>query len=251
MIDESSQMTEKAYPSKNIDTRNELIKSHLNMARMVAHKFSGRGVDYDDLFQVASLALVKAIDRYDERMGIPIASYAIPTMVGEVKNFFRDKTYLIRLPRRNTELLQNIDRTSEALKQSLNRMPTAIELSEALGIPVDTVLEAMEAKHARHPISLDHMDSVSDNADETINLHETFGLEDAGYAHADVRDTVNRALAGLADIERRIIAMRYSDNLSQRETAKLLGVSQMTVSRSERRAMEKLKEFFGRQEEFL
>ena len=128
-------------PSEGL--RNQLVEAHLHIASIIARRFSGRGVDFDDLYQVAALALIKAVERYNPERGVKFVSYATPTMVGEVKNFFRDRTHLVSLPRKGTELLRKIDKTRSELEQSLCRAPTAVELAEKLCAPLEDVLEAL------------------------------------------------------------------------------------------------------------
>lgn len=225
--------------SGDVALREKLAEMHLHIAGIVARRFAGRGVEYDDLYQVASLALLKAIERFDPGKGIKFASFATPTMVGEVKNYFRDKSRLITLPRRGADLLRRLRLARDQLEQTLSRAPTPVELAEALDSPLDTVLEALEMQGAASPYSLD---SAPDGADESP-MGAFLGVEERGFAAFEQSDQIKSMLDRLPGEEREVIIPRYFEGLSQREVAQLRGVSQMTVSRVERRALEKLRKW--------
>ncbi|MEF9896316.1 MAG: sigma-70 family RNA polymerase sigma factor [Clostridia bacterium] len=227
--------------SGDVALREQLATMHLYIANIVARKFSRRGVEYDDLYQVASLALLKAIERFDASKGIKFSSFATPTMVGEVKNYFRDRSRLITLPRRGSELMKRIRTTWETLEQQLMRSPTPVELAEALDTPLDTVLEALEMQGAAAPTSLDTAALES----ETSPLDTFLGIEDTGYRHFEQSDQVTRLLEQLDPDEREVLIKRYYRGESQRVVAEQMGISQMTVSRLERRALEKSRRLLG------
>lgn len=214
--------------------RDRIVEAHLYIAEIIARRFAGRGVDYDDLYQVASLALVRALDRYDPYRGVRFASFVTPNMVGEVKNYFRDRARTLRLPRRGVQLAREVEQARDRLAQSLGRMPRVDELADALNVPEDHILEALETAG----LTLVSMDSP---ADEDQSLEQYLGIEDRGYADFEGRDALNRALDALTPRRREIIRLRYFDNLSQREAAARVGVSQMTISREERLALKELK----------
>lgn len=218
--------------------RDRLVEAHLYIAEIIARKFSGRGVDYDDLYQVAALALVKAIDRFDVDRGIQLSSFVTPGMVGEVKNYFRDKSRAIRPPRRSTEMLRLVEKAREELTQELGRAPRVDEIAQRSGLEEDEVLEAMEAG-ASQPVSLD-MQTAGD--DEELTLGHAIGTEEAGFAAFENADLIRRAVAKLNPKQQDVIRMRFFENLSQREVAQRLGVSQMSVSRTERAALELMRE---------
>ncbi len=224
--------------------RDKLAAAHLYIADIVARRFSGRGVDYDDLYQVASIALLKAIERFDAGKGVKFVSFATPTMVGEVKNYFRDRSRLISLPRRSSALQKRIRDARSDLEQRLMRAPTPTELADALDAPLDEVLEAMESQGAANPLSLD---AVPVGVDESP-LSSLLGREEEGFERFDERDQVARALECLSEDERRVITSRYFDDLSQRVIGEEMGVSQMTISRVERRALEKIRAMLSRGE---
>lgn len=213
--------------------RDRIVEANLYIAQIIARRFSGRGVDTDDLFQVAALALVKALERYDPARGIQFASFVTPSMVGEVKNYFRDRSRAIRLPRRGAALLREIDRATDELAQSLGRMPRVDELAAALSISEDAVLEALEIGAA----SVVPLDARPAEDADAPSLDQFLGIDEAGYDRFEKRDALRRAMDGLDGRQREIIRLRYFENLPQREVAARMGVSQMTVSREERRAI--------------
>ena len=235
------QMLEEYCKTRSIDLRNQILEQHLYIASIVARRFSGRGVEYDDLYQVASLALLKAIERYDCSKGVKLSSFAAPTVVGEVKNFFRDRSRLIRMPRRSGDLIRKIETKREELEQGLMRSPTVYELADALYVTPEDVLEAVETRSAINATSLDSQLEE----DTTGTLQSILGDEDRGFGDIEDRDLVERIITNLPEMEREVVQQRFFDNRSQREIAQELGVSQMTISRAERRALERFREMLG------
>ena len=227
------------------DLRDRIVEAYLYIAEIVARKLSGRGVDYDDLYQVAALALVKGIERFDADKGIKFASFITPTMVGEVKNYFRDRSRIIRLPRRSAQLARELRETRAILEQELGRSPTVDELAERMNISEDDVLEALEMSNAMTPASLDAQ--VADEDSET-SLSTFLGFNDPGYSDFERNDMLDRALSTLDNRQRAVIIARFYEGLSQRDVAAQLNISQMTVSRIERQALEKLRERMTEQE---
>jgi len=222
------------------EARNQLVEENLHLVGMVARRFAGKGVEYDDLYQVAALALVRAIDRYDPETGNQISTFVLPCIVGEVKNYFRDRSRMIRMPRRSGELLRAVDKAKQELQQQLGRSPTAAELAEAIGESEERLLEALATQSALSGTM--SMDETVDD-DEELSLSSMLGSVDPGYGLLENRDLVVDLLSRLPDMEKKVIRERFFAQKSQRETAAALGVSQMTVSRSERKAMEMLKKF--------
>ena len=219
--------------SRDPDLRDEVVWAYLPAARSVARKFAGRGVDEDDLFQVASLAMVKALDRFDPEKGVKFASYVIPSMVGEVRNYFRDSARLIRLPRRGVQLAAQVNRARGELEQALGRSPRADEIADRLNVRLEDVLEALEIYNHR-TISLD-------SEDEETPIENFVGAEDAALEAFETSEQLAGAMSALSERERSVIRMRFFENLSQRQIAEKLNLSQMTVSRVERQALDALK----------
>jgi RNA polymerase sigma-B factor len=224
--------------TRRADYRDRIVEAHLYIAEIIARKFAGRGVDYDDLFQVAALALTKAIERFDPERGVKFASFVTPGMVGEVKNYFRDKARIIRPPRRAGELARIVEAAREALTQELHRSPTVEEIADHANLSEEEVIEGLEAS-ASQPVSLDMQTS---DEDEDLSLSSVLGGEDKGFSEFETADMLKRGMARLNEQQREIIYLRFFENLSQREVAQRIGVSQMSVSRAERSALERLRD---------
>ncbi len=218
--------------------RDRIVEKNLKVAAMVARRFSGKGVDYDDLYQVASLALFKAIDRYDPEKGVKFITFITPTMVGEVKNYFRDRSRTIRLPRNSGEMIRALDKATEELTHKLLRQPNAYELAEHMGAEVEDVLLALEMRGASRPASLDF---TPENEDEDAPISAFLGAEERGYSDFENLETIRTAMAQLDEKQREVIRLRFFENMSQRDVAARLDISQMSVSRVERKALELMK----------
>ena len=170
--------------------RNQLVEANLGIAAAVARKFVGRGVDFDDLYQVASFALLKAIERYEPDRGVKLTSFVVPSMIGEIKNYFRDRSRSIRLPRRGSEGLARVEEARGRLHARLLREPTHAELAAEAGLEMDELIEFLEMRGAVLPASMDEA------REDDIPLGETLGAADEGYARVENRDAVKRLLAG-------------------------------------------------------
>lgn len=223
--------------------RNSLVEEYMYIAEISARRFSGRGVEYDDLLQVASLALIKALERFDCSKGVEFTSFATPSVVGEVKNYFRDKLRLVRLPRRSTEIMRRAELARERLGHELGRNPTPAEIARALKLPVEVVLEAMESHTAGFSVSLDDRTGEEDSQ----SVADTLGELDPSFESVELNDYLKRELSKLTEQERRVIIARFVGERSQRDIAQELGVSQMYVSRLERRVLSRLREAYDAQ----
>lgn len=224
----------------DVGLRDQVVAEQLYLAQMVARRFDGRGVEYDDLFQVASLAMVKALERFDPERGLKFSTFVVPTMVGEVKNYFRDKMRLIRLPRGGAEAVRRIAQAEEQLRMELQRSPSARELAQLLEWRVEDVLEALEMRRA---VGVESLDRALD--DEEQGMGDRIGAPDQALTAYEDREALEGALRQLDEEDRRLLRQRFSENRSQRDVAALWGVSQMTVSRRERRALERLRQLLG------
>lgn len=223
--------------NKDITLRNELVERHLYLAEIIAKKFVNRGIEYDDLFQVASLALIKAIERFDAGKGYRFSSFATPTIVGEIKNYFRDKSRTIRLPRRESEMMKQIASARETLAGQMNRIPNADEIAEYLDIPVEQVLEVLEVSHSTVIASLDYMEENSGHG----SLLSYIGSDEENYEMVENVDFLRQAMEQCNDLERQIIEERFFHEKSQREVADMIGVSQMYISRMEKKIINKFR----------
>jgi len=225
--------------TRDIDLRNELAGRYLYIAEILSKKFSNRGIEYDDLYQVASLALLKALERYDITKGYKFSSFATPTIVGEIKNYFRDKGRIIRLPRKESELVKKTESARTYLSNQLGHSPTPTEIGEYLGITSERVLELMESNYETKTASLDY---YIDTEGET-DLMSMIGREEKDYRRIEDKDFIDRVMETLDDKERKVITERFYDGKSQREIAEEMGVSQMYISRMERRILERFRRY--------
>lgn len=226
------------------ELRDELIVVHLNLVRFLAVKFANRGEPLDDLVQVGTVGLLKAIDRFDLERGVEFTTYATPTVVGEIKRYFRDKGWAVKVPRRLQELNLAINRAGDKLAIALGRSPTVTELAEHLQAGEDEILEAQELGQAYNLLSLDSEVS-GDTEKKSQTLAETIGVTDAELELLEDRANLERAFAVLTGRERVIIYLRFYESVSQTEIAKRLNVSQMHVSRLQAKALEKLRTFLA------
>lgn len=236
---QEERLLERYWQTRSIEDRNKAVEAHLRYAAMIARRFSGKGVEYDELYQVASLSLIKAMERFDPSKDVKFTTFAMPTMAGEVKNYFRDRVRVIRMPRNSQALIQAIEKARSALEQELMRSPTPEEIAQKAELPLEAVVEAMALSNTRSVASLDAELAADD--ENSASLSAVLGTEEAGFAAFELKDEIRRALASLNEQEQRCVHLRFFENKNQRETAQILGVSQMTVSRLERKIMERLR----------
>src|SRR2546429_1891712 len=208
--------------------RGRAIEAWLPLAKHLAQRFHGRGEPLDDVVQIATVGLIKAIDRFDPEYGNDFAAYAVPTIVGEIKRHFRDRTWDIRVPRRLQELKLDINEATSTLSQRLGRSPTVSDIAEYLKRSEDEVIEGLEGARAYSAVSLQTL--VGGGIDGT-ELGDLFGVEDAELALAEFRASLGPALDALSPREQRIIILRFFGNLTQTQIAERVGISQMHVSR--------------------
>ena len=220
--------------------RNELVVAHLNLARYLAVKFANRGEALDDLIQVGTVGLLKAIDRFDLDRGVEFTTYATPTIVGEIKRYFRDKGWAVKVPRRLQELNLAVNRAIEKLNVKLGHSPTVAELAEHLGATEEDVLEAQELGQAYNLLSLD-TELSGDGDKKSQTLADYVGRNDSALELLEDRANLERAFEVLSGRERVILYLRFYESVSQTEIAKRLNVSQMHVSRLQQKALEKLR----------
>jgi RNA polymerase sigma-B factor len=222
----------------DLAAREELAQRFLPLARDLALRYSYTDEPVDDLFQVASLGLVKAIDRYEPERGSKFTSYAAPTILGELKRHFRDKGWALHLPRELQERTLAVSRTTEMLSTRLGRSPKVREIARELGRSVEEVLEAQEAAASYEAASLDAPTARDD--DESAALVDLIGDDDTSFELVESRDAISDAWKALSDVERRVLALRFMHDLTQREIGERIGYSQMHVSRLLRRALDRL-----------
>jgi len=225
-----------AGTSEHEKIRAALIERHLPLVTFMARKFADRGEPLDDLIQVGTIGLIKAIDRFEISKGFEFSTFATPTIVGEIKRHFRDKTWAVRVPRRLQELGASVTKATNELTQKLDRSPTPKEIAKHLGITVDEVAEALESNSAYSTISLDI------TSDTSTSIGDSFGALDEALEGVEYRESLKPLLAQLEDREKRILQMRFFENLSQSQIATELGISQMHVSRILNKVLSHLRE---------
>lgn len=224
------------HPSR-ATLRDRAIEAWVPLARHLAARFAGRGEPMDDLVQTATIGLIKSIDRYDPERGVDFTGYAIPTILGEIKRHFRDRTWHVRVPRRLQELRLSISEATTVLTQTLGRSPTVTDIAAYLQVSEEEVLEGLEGARAYTATSL----SAPTASDGGLELGDTLGGEDPEYELAELRVALGPALAMLDEREQRILTLRFYGNLTQSQIAEQIGVSQMHVSRLLTKALAKLR----------
>jgi RNA polymerase sigma-B factor len=212
--------------------REQLVAGYLSVAQRIARRYAGRGEPIEDLIQIASIGLINAIDRYDPGRGDHFLAFAVPTITGEVRRHFRDKTWSMRVPRRLKDLHVLINTTVMELSQRLGRAPRPSEIAASLDLPTDMVLEALAASQAYRPASLDGLVRPGGNSDhDTPALGEYLGAPDTGFELFTQSRAVAPYLAALPARERAIVIMRFYHDMTQTQIAEKIGISQMHVSR--------------------
>jgi len=226
--------------TRDLGLRNQLVAYHQPLVQYLANRFAPRGIaTTEDLVQVGTLGLIAAIERYDPLSGVSFVTYATPTIVGFIKHHLRDCTWALKIPRRLRELGMGLHRLREALEQRLGRPPTAAEMAQEAGVTEERLLQAMEVSQLYHATSLETVSG--DDSPDIPSLAEAMGSDDPAYQAFEDREAVRKALDRLADREREVIYHRFFREATQQEVAGVLGISQMHVSRLERRALERLK----------
>ncbi|PQD93845.1 RNA polymerase sigma factor SigB [Pradoshia eiseniae] len=232
----------KAYQENDDqEAQNQLVLHYQGLVETIARKYSKGKSYHEDIIQVGMIGLLGAIRRYDDSFGKSFEAFAVPTIIGEIKRFLRDKTWSVHVPRRIKELGPKIKTTVEELTSTLHRSPKIEEIARYLDVSEEEVLEAMEMGKSYQALSVDHsIEADSDGG--TVTLLDIFGNVDDGYEKVNQRLVLEKVLHVLSDREKKIIHYTYLENLSQKEAGDRLGISQMHVSRLQRRAIKKLQE---------
>jgi RNA polymerase sigma-B factor len=223
---------------ERVELRNQLVRMHIPLVEHLARRFRNRGEPLDDLTQVATIGLIKSVDRFDVERGVEFSTYATPTIVGEIKRHFRDKGWAVRVPRRLQELRLSLTTATGELSQQHGRSPTVHELAERLGISEEEVLEGLESANAYSTLSLD----VPDTDDESPAVADTLGAEDDALEGVEYRESLKPLLAQLPQREQRILVLRFFRNMTQSQIATEVGISQMHVSRLLARTLAQLRD---------
>ena len=229
---------EEYYKTRDKKLRDELIEEHMYIVDILSNKYVGKGIEKDDLYQVASLGLIYAIDRFNPTKGYAFSSFATPTIMGELKRYFRDKGWVIRVPRRIQNLYKKINTAKKILPQELQRTPTVADIADYLGEDEETILETMEASKVYAPQSLDMKYQVQ-KGENAIDLSEMIGEEDKNFDSIELKDLIDKSKERLNDLEKEVLELRYYEGRTQVDIANTLDISQMTVSRIEKKIIQK------------
>jgi RNA polymerase sigma-B factor len=230
--------------NKDIELRNQIFDKYKYMADIISRKYSNRGIEYDDIYQIACMGLIFAIERFDVSKGFEFTSFATPTILGEIKKYFRDKGWAIKVPRKIQEISRKVNEYSSILSSLLHRAPTIKEIAQYANSTEEEVLEAFEAGKMFNYQSLDEKFDLNSD-DNDLSLMDVVGDEDKYYTKIENEDFINKSMDKLNDLERDIIIQRFYKNKTQSDIAKELNISQMTVSRIEKKSLEKLRiEFY-------
>jgi RNA polymerase sigma-B factor len=220
--------------------REELVDRFLPLARKLARRYAGPREPFEDLMQVASLGLVKAVDRFDTERGTAFSSFAVPTILGELKRYFRDLGWAVHVPRGAQEHALKVEEAQQQLTTKTGRPPSVQELAQFLEMSMDDVLDALETASAHHSTSLDA--PRDDGEEESGSLADAFGKEDERFELVEASATISAAARELSGRERRVLLLRFVEDMTQTQIAEQIGVSQMQVSRILRRALARLRE---------
>lgn len=227
------------YKTKDQDLRTILIEEYLYIAEILSKKYIGKGIDYDDIYQVASIGLIYSVDRFDPTKGYEFSSFATPTIIGEIKKYFRDKGWTIRVPRRIQELSKKIMIAKNKLSQEYQRTPTVEDIAEFLNASPEEIIESMEASKVYTPQSLDIVYDSGD--DKKMSLQDLIGEDEKYFDKIDLKDFLLKSMKNLNEVEKTILIDRYFNKKTQIVIAKKLNISQMTVSRIEKKVLEKMR----------
>lgn len=218
--------------------REELVEAHLPLVEYLARRFRNRGEPLDDLIQVATIGLIKSVDRFDLERGVEFSTYATPTIVGEIKRHFRDKGWAIRVPRRLQELKLSLTKATSELSQRNGRSPTVAELAQHLGMTEEEILEGLESANAYSAVSLDAPDGGDDDSPAVA---DSLGMMDDALEGVEYRESLKPLLEQLPPREKKILMLRFFGNMTQSQIAGELGISQMHVSRLLARTLAQLR----------
>ena len=237
----TSELLKEYAENPTIELRNRIVEENLYIVDILIRKYLGKGVDYDDLYQVGAMALVSAVERFDPTKGYEFQSFATPTILGEIKKYFRDKEWSLKVPRRMKENAGKVQEAKEKLTGKLGRVPTVEEISEITGLTHEQIIQAMESAKAYGTYSLDSPATTSDEEADVAALEKYIGFEDNGFERVELGEIINNVLKNFSDTYKYIFKQRFILNKSQSEIASKLGVSQMTVSRAEKAIIESFK----------
>ena len=244
MTAQETQLFSQYAANPTAELRNQIVEANLYMVDILIRKYLGKGVDYDDLYQVGAIALINAVERFDPARGFEFKSFATPTILGEIKKYFRDKEWSLKVPRRMKEIAGKVQEVKEELAARNGRIPGIDEIAAATGFTPEQIMQAMESAKAYGTYSLES--ASSDDDSEATALEKYIGFEDSGYERIELGEIINNVLSEFSDTYRYIFKQRFIEGKSQAEIAQKLGVSQMTISRSEKAIIEKFRRELNR-----
>ena len=231
---------------KDLLAREELITRYLPLVKSLARRFASRGQAVEDLIQVGSIGLIKAIDRFDLERGVELSTYATPTILGEIKRYFRDKGWAVKVPRALQDLNVRLNRVMEQLTVELKRSPTMTELAAATGVTEEEVVEALESGRAYSSVSI--YSGGTGDEEESLELLDVLGAEEEAYEVFERRRVLAPAMGRLDPRERLILHLRFFEGMTQTQVAARIGISQMHVSRLIRKSIDNLRQYMAEDE---
>lgn len=229
-----------------IELRNKIVEDHLYMVDILIRKYLNKGVEYDDLYQVGALALVQAVERFDPSKGFEFSSFATPTILGEIKKYFRDKQWSLKVPRRLKEISAKVQEARDDLYLENHRNPTVDEIAAKTGLTEEQIIQALESSQAYGTYSLDKTFEDAGEEGESSFLERYTGFDDKGFEGVEMDEIINKVMSELSEQNRYIFRERFIYNRSQTAIAKTLGVSQMTISRAERNIIQQFRQELAR-----
>ena len=242
--EETQRLLREYRETRDPKVRERLVELNSDLVRYIARRFINRGEPLEDIEQVGFVGLIQAIERFDPSLENEFSTFATPTIAGEIRRYFRDRSWAVRVPRRLQENLVRVNGASQQLQNELGRVPAVAEIGERLGMAPEEVLAALEVSPAQHTISLESTGSNAASEDAST-LGERLGVEDANLERVEAQEVLERVMSHLTPRERQILALRFVEQLPQTEVAKRLGISQMHVSRLQRAAVDHLRREFG------
>ncbi len=235
---DTAQLIQLYKETGDLELRNIIVERNLRLAEGIASRFAGRGVEYEDLLQVASMALIGAIERFEPARGFKFSTFAAPTIIGEIKNYFRDKTRMMHISRRDSEQLMAFAEVKDSLEK--RGMLTVGDLAQAMQLSEERVLELMEMQRS---VSVSSLERIIGDEESESAIKDFLGREDEGFAHIETKAFIEQAFTCLDEVEQHILKERFWQHLPQSAVAANLGVSQMYISRAERRILKKLRAY--------
>lgn len=230
----NQELFEQYQKTKDVSLRNELVESYLYLVNILIRKYLNKGVDYDDLYQVGAMALISAVERFDASKGFEFSSFATPTIIGEIKKYFRDKEWSLKVPRRLKELASKMQKAREALTSELGRAPTPEELANRLDVPQSDIIQAMESSMAYNAFSLNQTFDESGEEGDSAAFEKYAATDEEGFDRLEYGEIIANVLAEMSETNKYIFRSRFVEDKSQAQIAEELGVSQMTISRAEK-----------------